>query len=140
MAKREMFPSPSDFPKEKKEEEGVSGLPHTEESMEEKERVLGGDKMKQYLDVEDIPNWFTDTAEEREDEKSEEELVWEKLVDDFKTLNVLVQQELLQDMQAKMKRNFFKTKQEMIEHLRYLVDKNLEVMRKEEARSKRQRK
>ena len=117
------------------------GLPGPEEISDEVKRTKEkkGAYRRDFLSVENIPNWFTDTGEEREEEKSPEEMGWEKLVDDFKTLSVIVQQELLQDIQAKMKRKFFKTKKEMMENFRYLVDKNLEVMKREE-RGRRQRK
>ena len=139
MSKREIFPSPADFPNEREKKAGFRLPPHTEESKEEKERLNQEDDLRRFLKVEDIPDWFTDTGEEREEEKSPEETKWEEMVDDFKTLSVAVQQELLEDMQRKMKRKFFKTKAEMVEHFRYLVDKNLEVMRREE-RGRRQRK
>ncbi|KKS38236.1 MAG: hypothetical protein A3G49_02235 [Candidatus Sungbacteria bacterium RIFCSPLOWO2_12_FULL_41_11] len=117
------------------------GLPGPEEISDEVRRTKEkkGAYRKDFLAVENIPNWFTDIGEEREDEKSPEETGWKELVDDFKTLSVAVQQELLQDMQSKMKRNFFKTKKEMLVLFRYLVDRNLEVIRRGE-RIKRQKK
>jgi len=144
MAKREMFPSPSDFLKEREKKSGFRPLPHTEESREEQERLNQEDDLKRFLKVEDIDTWFNDIGQELEledigtEEEEAEKDKFEDLIRDFKNLFIPVQQELLQDMQAKMKRNFFRTKKDMIEHFRYLVDKNLEVMKKQSR--KRQRK
>ena len=139
MTKREIFSSLPDFSEERQKKTGFQPLPHTEESREEQKRLNQEDDLKMFMKVEDIPNWFTDTGEEREEDKSPEGMKREELVDDFNTISVAVQQELLKDMQSKMKRKFFKTKKEMMENFRYLVDKNLEVMKREE-RVRRRRK
>lgn len=135
----------------KEEEERLLGGPYRspdlrtgkDELAEKKNLSTGGKRevsMEEYpdelisgeLNPEQLLELLTD-----EDGKAREE--FQDLIDDFKKLFVPVQQELLKDMQSKMKRNFFKTKKEMIEDLRYLVDKNLEVMQKEE-RIKKQKK
>jgi hypothetical protein len=132
---KELFPSPSDFPKEKKEKkfkEGTPGLPHTEESEEEAERLAGGPYRRKFLGIEDIPNWFSDTGEKKEKEKENRKR--EEIKDAFGKLPVLVQREIIRQLESEQKIN---PRLNVVERANYLVDRNLKLIEAEERRKKR---
>ncbi|OHA02520.1 MAG: hypothetical protein A3I44_00505 [Candidatus Sungbacteria bacterium RIFCSPLOWO2_02_FULL_51_17] len=110
------------------EPEGL-GRKENPDDIEEAERVAGLPIGGSLNVPAESDTSYNDIGEDRKDE-------WEamfgapmsNLYDDFIMLPPAVQKELLEDMQTKMKRNFFKTKEGMREYLQDLIEKNLKLI------------
>ncbi len=113
------------------EPEGL-GRKENLETEEEKKRLAGEAGFEGSVD--EIDSFFNDLGQDREDDDlSDVSEEMRGLVEAFRDVPVNIQRELLEDMQRKMKRNFFRTKTEMIGHLKHLVDMNLKKVESEEA-------
>lgn len=107
---------------EREKEFGIhdSGLPDPWEESDEIKRTgeMRGIEPGKYLSLENIPHWFTDIGEEREEESvSEWQKKWRRLTEDFRKLPLATQQTMLDDLQMQMKQNKFRTKWDMLRYL-----------------------
>lgn len=129
------------------EPEGL-GRRENEEVREEEERLQGGGipSFEEFTD-----SVMSDIGQERDEEfegKNTERL--RDIGASFTLLPVAVQQEILQDMQTKMKKNRYKTIHDMLDDLEYIVGQNekkfgtgpggVHVLTQEESKQRRMKK